>query len=214
MQKTKSIQEIEEQMQELDPASLRYRALDCARGFKNSWIGLGQALFSIYKDKHFKEWGYLTFEAYCAKEIGIRQPTALKLLKSYSFLEREEPSFLKASVSEDRKPSQIPSCESVNALRLVKENERVSKGDYQKIREDVFENAKEDKEVKQKIRYLLKSSAPALSAEEKEEKREVALGRILSSLRGTKLQLQEFSFPSKVIRALDELVDLLSEYQQ
>src|SRR5258707_896036 len=114
MQKTKSIQEIEERMQSLAPESVRYKVLDSARSFKSSWIALGQYLFTVYKDKLYKDWGYLTFEAYCGKEIGVRQATAVKLLKSYSFLEKEEPAFLRREALEERKPSQIPSYESVN----------------------------------------------------------------------------------------------------
>ena len=85
-------------MLNLEPGSFRYKVLDAARGFKSSWMELGQYLFTVYRDKLFKEWWYLTFEAYTAKEIGIKQPTAMKLLRSYSFLEKEEPVFLKKSL--------------------------------------------------------------------------------------------------------------------
>src|SRR5487761_2441298 len=89
-QKTKSIHNLEERMGHLEPESLRYQVLDAAKSFKSSWIQLGQFLFTVYKDKLYRDWAYQTFEAYCAKEIGIRQNTAIKLLKSYSFLEKEE----------------------------------------------------------------------------------------------------------------------------
>lgn len=212
-QKTKSIHDIELRMETLEPDSFRYKVLDSAKSFKSSWIELGQYLFTIYKDKLFKDWGYLTFEAYCAKEIGIRQATAVKLLKSYSFLEREEPAFLKNQSLDETKPSQIPSYESVNALRLAKASDRISESDYKKIREDILENPKEDTEVKKKIRYILKSHSKPLSDEEKEEKKDASLKRILTSLRNTKNELQELSFPGKVVKQIDELIDLLSELQ-
>lgn len=213
-QKTKSIQDIELRMETLEPDSFRYKVLDSAKSFKSSWIELGQYLFTIYKDKMFKDWGYLTFEAYCAKEIGIRQATALKLLKSYSFLEREEPAFLKNQSLEETKPSQIPSYESVNALRLAKASDLISESDYKKIREDILENPKEDTEVKKKIRYILKSHSKPLSDEQKEEKKGVTIKRILTSLRNTKNELQELSFPVKVVKQIEQLIDVLSEFQK
>ena len=214
VQKTKSIHDIELRMETLEPESFRYKVLDSAKSFKSSWIELGQYLFTIYKDKMFKDWGYLTFEAYCSKEIGIRQATAVKLLKSYSFLEREEPAFLKNQSLGETKPSQIPSYESVNALRLAKASDRITESDYKKIREDILENPKEETEVKKKIRYILKSHSKPLSDEEKEEKKGAALKRILTSLRNTKNELQELSFPGKVVKQIDQLIDLLSEFQK
>ncbi len=213
-QKTKSIQDIELRMETLDPGSLRYQVLESAKNFKSSWIELGRYLYSVYKDKLYKDWGYLTFEAYCAKEIGIRQATAVKLLKSYSFLEREEPAFLKEESLEERKPTKIPSFESVNALRLAKSSDRISEHDYKEIREDILENAREDGEVKKKIRYILKSNPKPLSAEEKEEKKDAVLRRMIISLKNMKGELSEFSFPKKAVSQVDDLIDLLSEFQK
>lgn len=212
--KSKSIQHIEEQMGSLDPASFRYKALDCAKQFKNSWMELGRCLYSIYKDKLFKDWGYLTFEAYCSKEIGIRQPTAVKLLKSYYFLEREEPAYLKRQSADGNEPSKIPSYEAVNALRLAKGNERIPESDYRELREQVLENAREDQEVKKKIRYILKAHPKKFSPEEAEDQKTAAVTRTLTNFRNAKSQLQELSLPAKVLKKIDELIELLEEYQR
>ncbi|MBF0216569.1 MAG: hypothetical protein HQL30_06195 [Candidatus Omnitrophica bacterium] len=67
-QKTKVIRDIESKMDELDPESLRYKVLDGAREFKSSWIKLGQALYTVWKDKHFRGWGYAEFEVYTKKK--------------------------------------------------------------------------------------------------------------------------------------------------
>lgn len=214
VQKTKSINQIEERMGDLDPASLRYKVLDSARGFKSSWIELGQYLFSVYKDKLFKDWGYLTFEAYCSKEIGIRQGTAMKLLKSYSFLEREEPAFLKKQSIEEKKPTQIPSYESVNALRLARESERISENDYETLREEVLDNVKEDAEVKKKIRYILKSNSPKLTGDEKEDRKGKFAAKFLSQLRTARHEMGLLSFPTKIIKQIDDLVEILEDHQK
>ncbi|MGH7197266.1 MAG: hypothetical protein ACREH5_00780 [Candidatus Omnitrophota bacterium] len=212
--KSKSLQHIEERMGSLDPASFRYKALDCAKQFKSSWMELGRCLYSIYKDKLFKGWGYLTFEAYCSKEIGIRQPTAMKLLKSYYFLEREEPAYLKRQSADGNEPSKIPGYEAVNALRLAKTNERIPESDYRELREQVLEKAREDQEVKKKIRYILKANPRKLSPEEEEDEKSAAVARLLAGFRSAKSQLQELSFPAKVLKKIDEVIDLLEDTQR
>ena len=214
LQKSRSIESIENRMEGLQPGSFRYKALESAKNFKSSWMELGQYLCTVYKDKLYKEWGYLTFEAYCAKEIGIRQPTAVKLLKSYAFLEKEEPSYLKQSLSEERRPTQVPSYESVNALRLAKESERVPEAEYRAIRSDVLNSAKEEDEVKKKIRYVLKANPKPLSPEEKEDKKDAVLRRTINTLRNSKAELSEFSFPAKILKQIDDVIALLSEYQK
>jgi hypothetical protein len=93
--KSKSLESIEEKMSKIEPGSYRYKVLEQARNFKTSWIGLGQTLYSVHKDRMFKEWGYSTFEIYCKTEVGIHQQTAAKLLHSYYFLEKNESGFLK-----------------------------------------------------------------------------------------------------------------------
>ena len=212
LQKTKSIHRIEERMEALEPDSLRFKILDSARRFKSSWIDLGQYLFSVYKDKLFKEWEYLTFEAYCSKEIGIKQTTAMKLLKSYSFLEHEEPAFLKRQSLDGQKPSKIPSYESVNALRLAKQSDRLSEDDYETLREEVLDHVKEDAEVKKKIRYILKSNAPKDSIQEKEDRKLQLVKRLIMGLSSSRNELKNLSCPDKILKKIDELVDLLSDY--
>ena len=83
---------------------LRVKTVEIAKKHKSSWIELGQHLFSIYKNKLFKEWGYQAFETYCRKELGIKETTASKLLKSYSFLEKEEPRIVKPEFPQEENP--------------------------------------------------------------------------------------------------------------
>ena len=212
-EKSRSITELEKRMEGLEPGSLRYQLLDCARRFKSSWIDLGRFLFTVYKDKHYKEWGYLTFEAYTAKEIGVRNNTALKLLKSYMFLEREEPAYLKERSFEAGEPARIPSYEAVNSLRLAKSNERIPENAYEDLRDAVLEDAQEDGEVKKKIRYILKSHPPKLSTEDKEAKKGLVVRRLVSSLNQGKEELREMGTPHKLLKQIDDLVDALSELQ-
>ncbi len=207
-QKPKAVARLEQQMESMDPSSFRYRVLDCAKNFKSSWISLGQHLFTVYQDKLYRDWGFLTFEAYCAKEVGVRQATAVKLLKSYSFLEKEEPRFVKREFLDDRQPDRIPGYEAVNALRLARQNEKITETEYKKLREDVFETSQEDAEVKKKIRYLLKGRAPAAAAAE--EGPEGPMRRLYVHLQNSKKDLTDV--PARVSKKIDELIDLLADF--
>ena len=195
----------------LPPETLRYRVLDTAKNFKSSWMELGQCLYAVHKDKLFRDWGYGTFEAYCAKEIGIRHETAVKLLKSYYFLEKDEPDYLKRRSMDAEKPSEVPAFEAVNALRLAKQSDKISEKDYEKIRVDVLDRGQEVAEVKKKIKYLLKA-APAKEAP-LEERKSVAAKKIVSYLEHSLTELSNLSFPHKVLKKLEELLDLMQEYQ-
>jgi hypothetical protein len=215
MQKPKSIQNLETQMEALDPASLRYKVLDSARNFKTSWIELGQHLYQIHRSRHFKEWGYLTFEAYCAKEIGVRQATAVKLLKSYYFLEREEPVFLKRSAEENQKPSQIPGYEVVNALRLAKEGNRISEEEYGELREEVLESPKDDETLKKKIRYVLKSRVQENKddSDTQAERKKSLVKKLLSQLKIAHDEMETLSFSSQKIKQIDTLMKNMLEWE-
>ncbi len=199
-------------MGSLEPESLRYQVLDAAKSFKSSWIALGQYLFTVYKDKLYKDWGYQTFEAYCAKEIGIRQNTAVKLLKSYSFLEKEEPEYVSSRSMEERKPDRIPSFESVNALRLAHENERISEDQYDDLRQDILEEGKEDAEVKKKIQYILKSG-PKKTADEGQDKT-APLKKLTLYLKNYKNDISLLQIPPKIVKKIDELLEVLEDYQK
>ncbi len=211
--KNKSITQIEEKMGSLDPSSLRYQVLDSARQFKSSWIELGRFLYQVNQGKLFKEWGFITFEGYTAKEVGIRQQTAVKLLKSYYFLEKEEPQFLKRQLDTETKPNSIPSYEAVNALRLASQNDRIPEKQYDEIRDAVLEDAREEGEVKKKIRYVLKANPSASKPIDKEKQKEQAVIRTVAALKRSKIELEELGFPDRLLQKFDDFIDVVAEYQ-
>ena len=190
---------------------MRYRVLEAAKSFKSSWIELGQYLHAVYKDKLYRDWGHSTFEVYCAKEIGIRQNTAVKLLRSYSFLEKEEPEYLKARSESGHTPAKLPSYESVNALRLAKQSERLAPKDYQAVREQVLEKGGEPQEVRKKIKYLLK---PVPQKEVPEADRKSATAKKMTLyLENSLTELSTLAFPNKLLKKVEELLDLLADYK-
>lgn len=204
---TRSIGRIEERMSGLEENSMRRRILECAKNFKTSWVELAQALYAAWKDKLYKEWGYLTFDAYTSKEIGIRKQTALKLLKSYHFLEKEEPEYLK-DYSQSPDVSRLPNYESVNILRIAKNKSCIDKGDYFKLRKDVLETGKDAGEVKKDLTALIKQTEE-LEPEEARNKRRIAvikrLLRILKTLKGD-LEVSKL-VPSGMIKEVGALID-------
>lgn len=207
---SKSIDRIEARMGTVAPESLRYKVLESAKQFKSSWVELGQYLVAVYKDKLFKDWGFTTFEVYCAKEIGIKQQTAVKLLKSYMFLEKEEPEYLR-SRAEEKPAAEMPSYESVNALRLAHQSERITEGDYEKVRAEVLEKGSEPEEVRKKIKYYLKP-APVQEAPEA-DKKSAAAKKLTTTLEGALSEFSNLSFPNKLLKKIEELLDLLTDYK-
>ncbi len=205
--KTKAISHIEEKMEEIDQESLRYQTLQSARRFKTSWIELGQYLQTVWRDKHYKSWGYTSFESYCSKEIAIKHSTALKLLRSYYFLEREEPSFLKARLSETEKVVKLPSCDSVDILRLAKDKKGLNEKDYKTLRYKVLDEGEDPKEVKSELKSILESYPEGQSEDEKRKKQQVTIKRLLGTLKNLKTEIELSGILSqKLAREIDQLI--------
>jgi regulator of replication initiation timing len=208
--KTKSIENIERRMDGIDSKSLRYQVLQNVKDFKTSWIGLGQALYAVWKDKLYKEWGYSQFDAYTSKEIGIRKQTAMKLLKSYYFLEKEEPEHLKKNLSEDITPEKVPSHETVNALRLASKRKDIDRADYVRMKENVFTSGKDARDVRVALTQLIKER-DELEPEEAHAKRRMAvIKRLVSLLKSVRQEIKITKLlPAEIIKDADRLINKL-----
>lgn len=205
--RTKSLRGIEERMNALEPGSLRYRVLESAKNFKTSWVDLGRSLYSVYKDKLYKEWGYATFDAYTSKEIGIRKQTAVKLLKSYFFLEKEEPAYLKGEYVESSDAASIPGYESVNVLRLAKEKKELQAQDYQYLKKEVFEKGKDASEARKELTALIRERRE-LEPEEAWEKRKLStVKRFLGTLKALRQEVETAKLlPHPLVKEIASLI--------
>lgn len=205
--KSKSLKNIEQKMHGLDSNSLRYRILESAKNFKTSWVELGQALYAVWKDKVYKEWGYTQFETYTAKEIGIRKPTAMKLLKSYYFLEKEEPAYLAKGYAESADVAALPGYESIDVLRVAKNKKELDKQDYAHLKEEILEKGKDSREVRKDIASLVRQREE-LQPEEAWEKRKLAtIKRLLSTLKSLKKEAEVLKLlPSPLIKETSDLI--------
>jgi len=213
--KPKSIQNIEDKMESLDVNSLRYHILESAKNFKTSWIELGRSLYSVWKDKLYKDWGFSTFDIYTAKEIGIKKPTAMKLLRSYYFLEKEEPAYLKSDYAESADAAKVPSYEAVDLLRKARDKKSLELEDYSKLKKEIFEDGKDVQAVKRDLTSLIRQREE-LEPEEAYKKRRVAtLRRFIGSLKALK-QEAEISklLPAPLIKEAQELIRKIEEQIQ
>lgn len=191
---------------------LRTETVEIAKKHKASWIQLGQHLFSIYKNKLYKDWGYQGFESYCKKELSIKETTASKLIKSYSFLEKEEPRIVKPDFTEEEAPRKIPDYEAVNLLRLAKNNKNIPTNEFADLRHEVLNEGKESKEVKASVKKILETHQPKETPESKDQKRNAVLKRVIGFLNGAKTQLEnEDLVPDYLIKQINALTAKLED---
>ncbi len=210
--KSRSLQDIEEKMGSLEKSSLRYMILESARDFKTSWIKLGQALYTAWKDKAYKEWGYVSFEAYTAKEIGVRRETAMKLLRSYFFLEKEEPEYLRREYVDSAPAPGLPSYESIELLRKAKNQKTLDEKDYTQLKRDIFEKGRDVREVKKDLTALIRQRQE-LEPEEAWEKRKFSsLRRLIATLRSLKTEIETAKLlPAPLVRETAALIKKLED---
>jgi hypothetical protein len=194
-------------MENLDINSLRYHILESAKNFKCSWIELGRSLYSVWKDKMYKEWGYVSFDIYVSREIGIRQQTAMKLLKSYYFLEKEEPQYLKNEYAASTQPVNLPSYESVNILRQAKNNKGLDEDDYRDLKKEIFEKGRDAQEIKKNFGVIIRQRQELDPEVAEEKKRHTVLKRLVGQLRLLKQEVVALKLLSApLIKDLDKLI--------
>ena len=191
---------------ELQTGELREKTLEVAKRHKASWIELGQYLYTIYKDKHYKDWGYLEFETYVSRELKLKQTTAVKLLKSYYFLEKEEPHVLETQHKDSSEQKLLPSYESVNILRLAKNNKKLSPEDFRTLRKTVFDDAKEPRDVKTQMKQMMSGRDEKDPKEVRQSRRNSTIRRLISTLRGASEECETGKLiPAYLINQIDEL---------
>jgi len=212
LRKSKSMQNIEDKMHSLDADSMRYHVLESAKNFKTSWVELGRSLYSVWKDKLYKEWGFGTFDIYTVKEIGIKKPTAMKLLRSYYFLEKEEPAYLKNSLDESTDTAKVASYEAVDLLRKAKDKKTLDAQDYSKLKKDILEDGLDVAQVKRDLTSLIRSREELEPEDAYQRKRSATLKRFLGNLKALK-QEAEISklLPAVLIKEAQELIKKIEE---
>jgi hypothetical protein len=208
--KTKAIEKLENKMSDMSADSLRYRVLTSVKSFKTSWIDLGQSLYTVWKDKTYKEWGYSTFEVYTKKEIGIKKDTATKLLRSYFFLEKEEPLYLKKDYNNDAEAGSVPTYESVDLLRRARNRKDLDRDDYARVRKNVLDDGKDAREVKRDLTAIIKEREELEPEEAWRKKRSAMIKRLLSLLRSAYREIKiSKAFSPQILADTEKLIKRL-----
>jgi hypothetical protein len=118
----------------LPPGSLRRRALEGAKRFKAAWVEFARLLVEVRRGETWREWGYPSFDKYCAAELFIKKATADKLSASYGFLERHEP-----RLAEGRGDSAAPPFEVIEVLSRAEQAGRLSAAGWRELRDEVID---------------------------------------------------------------------------
>lgn len=168
---------------ELGAEALRQELAEYAKTFKVSWVHLGQGLYSVHRDKLYYAWGYEKFEDYVIRELGLKKPLALKLVKTYFFVEQEEPAYLKREFSEAREASVVPSYEGLDVLRLARRRNEITREDYAKLRKDIFDKGRDASLVKKDLTAIIKERKQVDPDEERERRNQASIKKFLGALK-------------------------------
>ena len=197
--KTKGELVIEQIMQQLDPASPRYRVLTVARQFKSSWVELGEQLSLVRNAGEYSSWGYGSFDDYCREEVRIKKETAYKLTGAYNYLAKEEPAVLARS----REMQSIPDYRSIDMLRQAREDQQLNDEQFQLLRDTVIEKERSHPTVAKQFREL--------TVQHNTLTEQQILRQTLATARRLEGQLQQLqSLPEESLTSFATLLDELN----
>ena len=199
---------------DMDPLAVRNLVQKASLDFKNSWRNLAQALYTVFHDKLYRNWGYDKFDQYTAKEVHIRKHTAMKLIRSYAFLESEEKSLQIIDESEDKPKTDKPSLtlEATDILRKAKKS--LDAQGYQKVKKYIIQDGKESREVKKDLTALIMKQRKDVNPEEERTKhKKIAINRFLGLLRAFKNEIEVLKIlPGSVAEEIEQLVKNIQGY--
>jgi hypothetical protein len=129
--------------------STRFRqaVLEAAHRFKSGWFDLAAVLVQVRTENLFVDWGYDSFESYCAKELHIRRQTALKLTRSYSFLEKHE----RKRMADKSAGLRAPAFEVVEVLAQAEKRGQLSSDQYRDIRDAIWDPNRAPGDLKREL---------------------------------------------------------------
>ncbi len=191
--------------------TLREQIADYAKDFKTSWVNLGQSLYAVWQDKHYHAWGYEKFEHYTEKEVGLKKELCLKLLKTYLFLEQDEPAYLSKEFSEKREAINVPSYDAINVLRMAKQKKELLREDYSQLKKSIFDKGKDASVVRRDLTSIMKERKPVDPEEERDKRNEAAIRKLVNSLRSFQKDMQALKLvPENIVK---ETTDLMAKLE-
>ena len=192
--------------------NLRAHIAQHAKDFKLSWVLLGQGLYSVWRDKLYQSWGFEKFEDYVTQELGLKKPLALKLVKTYFFVEQDEPVYLRKEFAESRETSVVPGFESLDVLRLARAHKELTREDYAKLRKDIFEKGKEASMVRKDLTTIIKERKKVDPQQAREARLNTSVRRLVAALRSFKKDMETLKLAEPdIIEEAEELLKRLEE---
>ena len=190
--------------------NLRAHIAQHAKDFKLSWVQLGQGLYSVWRDKLYQSWEFEKFEDYVVRELGLKKPLALKLVKTYFFVEQDEPVYLKKEFAESRETAVIPGYESLDVLRSARARKELTREDYTKLRKDIFEKGKEASLVRKDLTAIIKERKKIDPEQAREARHEQSVRRLVAALRSFKKDMETLKLAEPdIIEEAEELLKRL-----
>ena len=133
---TKTDRKMEDRMIAVSDDPIRTSVLAKARTFKKSWLELAEALSLVQAKQLWRDWGFSDFDAYCRKELHLRNSTVAKLLGSFRFLETAAPKVIQRAREGD---GPIPSIAAVDFVAKATERGTVDEETMSSIHRIAFE---------------------------------------------------------------------------
>lgn len=210
--KSRSEEQIEQLLRQLEPGTERYSILSSAKQFKSSWVELGQQLQGVRRERRYSEWGYDSFEDYCAREIRIRRQTADKLTMAYHYLEQKNPKIL--SGSDNLHP--LPDFRSIDLLRQAEYDASINGDQQQELQKAVFADNLSHPTIAKRFKEMTMQAAAAEIRQYAQYKSALSAAR---RLQGAVAELpdeflhQELNL-APVIDKLEQAMELLQPQEQ
>lgn len=180
------------------PGSFRHTVLTSAKRFKATWAELGKLLVKVRDEALYEQWGYDSFETYCFKELHIRKQTALKLVRSFSFLAKHEPQEVEREDFQER----VPAFEVVEVLAQAEERGQLSPKEYEDVRASIWNPERPTAELRREVAERFPRPAPEPPGESVQLRRLAAAARKLAN---------ELAQVRKVPNAVAERASALAE---
>ncbi|MBZ0166379.1 MAG: hypothetical protein K8I00_06185 [Candidatus Omnitrophica bacterium] len=190
--------------------TLRAEIIALSKDFKRAWISLGRHLYAVWQDKLYRNWGFEKFEDYIEGEVGLKKNLATKLLRSYLFLEQDEPQYLDAEFTSARDATRVPGYEEINFLRLAKYKKEVKKEDYAKMKRDVFEKGKDVTTMRKDLTALMKERKYVDPEQERDERHQSAVRKLIHSLQSFNKDMESLQLiPAGILEDAQALLQQL-----
>lgn len=198
-----------------NPTSQELRSLvkGGVKNLKTQWIMAAQTMYSIHRDKLFEYWGYERFDHYVKAELGIKKALAMKMIKTYFFLENNEPQVLKPEFTVLIDTDKIPDMEAISLLRTIKARKNITREEYQYFRGMVFDKAASASDVRIALKKLINKNKKENPEEVRAAERQKAFMKFKTALWIFKSNAKNLKWGSQdLIKKADDLLnELLNE---